>query len=48
MGAEIESAILENAGLVSNAMMLGDGDAPKAGETGEDGNTDGPEANIGE
>ena len=48
VGAEIESAILENAGLVSNAMMLGDGDAPKAGETGEDGDTDGPEANIGE
>ena len=48
VGAEIESAILENAGLVSNAMMLGDGDAPKAGETGEDRDNDGPEANIGE
>ena len=47
VGAEIESAILENAGLVSNAMMLGDGDAPKpeeTEETGEDDDSGGPEA----
>ena len=44
VGAEIESAILENAGLVSNAMMLGDGDAPKPEETGEDDDSAGPEA----
>ncbi len=44
VGAEIESAILENAGLVSNAMMLGVGDAPKPEETSEDDDSGGPEA----
>ena len=48
VGAEIESAILENAGLVSNAMMLGDGDAPKPEETGENGDSADPEAETAE
>jgi len=44
VGAKIESAILENAGLVSNAMMLGDGNEPKPEETGEDDDSSGSEA----
>jgi len=44
VGAKIESAILENAGLVSNAMMLGDGNEPKPEETGEDDDSGGSEA----
>ena len=48
VGAEIERAILENAGLVSNAMMLGDGDAPKPDETGADDDSAGPEAETAE
>jgi hypothetical protein len=33
---------------VSNAMMLGDGDAPKPEETGENGDSAGPEAETAE
>ncbi|MDP6788034.1 MAG: recombinase RecA [Rhodospirillales bacterium] len=46
VGAEIEGAILENAGLVSDVMMVGEPDAPKTGETGETGEDDGPEADT--
>ena len=48
VGAEIERAILENAGLVSNVMMVGDDAAPTPGETDEGGDSDGPEAETGE
>jgi recombination protein RecA len=44
VGAKIESAILENAGLVSNAMMLGDGNEPKPEEAGEGDDSGGSEA----
>ena len=45
---EIERGILENAGLMSKVMMVGDDEAPKPGE-GEDGDDSGaPEAETGE
>jgi recombination protein RecA len=42
VGTEIESAILENAGLVSDVMMVGEPDAPKT----DDDDSDGLEADI--
>jgi recombination protein RecA len=46
VGAEIESAILENAGLVSEVMMVGEPDAPKTDDNDDNDDNDGPEADI--